>query len=553
MEQKPLKTLLKQHLFLLLMIVNCAPEADTAAVKFTSLAQERGESGHVLLRAYGDGYLIGKVGFKEWRIVYGYEDNNHCDGAFTGEAEMQLKQAVSESLRVWLSPVAEIAGDRQIIDVRNVHYVRRDTQFEHEFIHPDYVIRKHEFILDARERASFVMGIVFYCDKGLSYLTMPHRSANYIPQVNLFPSTSGDSFLVKQKPPELVEKNYLPPLKTEPYQAYQRTAVHHEIGHAFGLGDTYAQQSFSRFSTSTGGSDYTAGKQPIAVMGINYFAGLTPEGKLTLTKDDIEGIKWLYRYYTIDREQGGFAANLSDCPAEYVYDKEETKGCVPSHILSFEFKYGTKHTIAEFMGDAQQTAAHLRAAIMQGNMSVFKRIMEELHRTKALAQRIVVIITPDTTGRTVMHAAAWSYRRHGSKFYHLLKEEGMPDRVASHVGITPREIVSAEDLAVLSDKSTRLYDQLARLRSAVDAGDTDTAQQALHALRTAAPDLQINALYGEQGNLLHQAAAYGHAEIVSLLLAQEDIDASVKNKDGYTAVELAAQAGQEDIVSLLLL
>ena len=595
MTKRAAELLLTQCVWLLLVVVigvGCSPEENTAAAKFTALPQEwdgrddKDGSKDPWLRALGDGFLIGKVGLQEWRIIYGYEDNNGCDGAFVGTTEQELLQTVSESLRVWMSPLAAIAGNRQLIDVSNVRYEKRETVFKQAFHYPDYVARTHEFRVDESERFVLALGIIFYCDKGGSYAHAADINGNYFPKLHIFPWKPDEDTLAIYKDSDLIEKNYLPPLKTETYQAYQRTTVHHEMGHAFGLGDTYAVASNHRFNKSTGGSQITAGKQPISVMAINSPVGLTPEGKLTLTQDDIEGIKWLYRYYTYDPDKGGFDIEVSDCPAEYVHDKEETKGCVPEDIFAFEFKYGNAHTLIEFMGNAQQTADHLRVAIMQNNLPLFTRLVAEIHKTKTHTEKIAIVSVPATgTGQTVMHDAAWSYRRHSSKFYRLLKDDNMPDNVPSYIGITPRTIAEAQDLTALSTRIAQLYDKLAQLREAVALGDKEAVTQAMTVLR-ADDALYINGLYDELGTLLHHATAYGYTEIVSLLLAQADIkinaqnaegntalmlaaksglievvkllraqegiDAWLKNKAGYTAVELAAQAGRGDIVNVLL-
>ena len=128
-----INNLKKQHvgvisiLLIFLTSVSCYPIKDDAEAKFTSLAQQRGESDNLLLRATGDGYLIGRLDLKQWQVVYGFEDNNDCNGVFTGQAEDDLKNTMLESMRVWMSPLSEVIGDKEIIDLSNVEFIKRYT------------------------------------------------------------------------------------------------------------------------------------------------------------------------------------------------------------------------------------------------------------------------------------------------------------------------------------------------------------------------------------------------------------------------------------------
>ena len=64
----------------------------------------------------------------------------------------------------------------------------------------------------------------------------------------------------------------------------------HELGHAFGLGDTYVRDR----TPSTGGLAFTMGKQPAAVMAAR-FPGALP-APFALGEDDRNGIIYLYKY-----------------------------------------------------------------------------------------------------------------------------------------------------------------------------------------------------------------------------------------------------------------
>ena len=62
----------------------------------------------------------------------------------------------------------------------------------------------------------------------------------------------------------------------------------------------------------------------------------------------------------------------------------------------------------------------------------------------------------------------------------------------------------------------------------------------------------VNNPYPENGNTpLHIAALNGYTEIVKLLLAQPNIDKTIKNKEGKTALDTAKERHRTEIVQLL--
>ena len=65
----------------------------------------------------------------------------------------------------------------------------------------------------------------------------------------------------------------------------------HEIGHTFGLLDTYPRPIGEEFQVSRGGLSLTIGHQPSSVMSnLNY-----PKPRPTrISQDDANGIVWLY-------------------------------------------------------------------------------------------------------------------------------------------------------------------------------------------------------------------------------------------------------------------
>ena len=66
------------------------------------------------------------------------------------------------------------------------------------------------------------------------------------------------------------------------------SALVHELGHAFGMDDTYTRRNL----VSTGGLARTMGKQPSSMMS----GGFPLPSMFQLGEDDKNGIIWLYRY-----------------------------------------------------------------------------------------------------------------------------------------------------------------------------------------------------------------------------------------------------------------
>ena len=104
-------------------------------------------------------------------------------------------------------------------------------------------------------------------------------------------------------------------------------ALIHELGHAFGLADTYQRPGFMR---SRGGLHRTAGNQPASVMAVAV--GYDGSTAATISEDDKRGIVWLYKYFYEDLAS-------DDCFfADYVFE-EEPRGCIAKHPLIFETKH----------------------------------------------------------------------------------------------------------------------------------------------------------------------------------------------------------------------
>ena len=148
----------------------------------------------------------------------------------------------------------------------------------------------------------------------------------------------------------------------------------HELGHAFGLGDTYVRGRLQ----STGGLAHTMGKQPAAVMaGGNFrrFIAL-PFG---LGNDDKNGIIWLYKYLHEDYDAG-------DCFFPDYIRVERDGICRHNYPLIFEAKHGAFETVQQILIDDpalelnardSQGMTALHHAVARGSAEIVKTLLAQ--------------------------------------------------------------------------------------------------------------------------------------------------------------------------------
>ena len=257
---------------------------------------------------YGDAnVLIRHLDKEEWQI--GYRFYPTCPAKFR-KAENELKEIITESLRVWLQPLRDTFPDVAITNKFNVKLLE------------DYRVGEREGELDEQVAAAIVQiyknldtRITFTCDQS-GWATA--GIGDWPPDINI----RGVHFLA-------IEGAGMHP--RHPHGIHQGVVADlmHELGHAFGLDDTYAKGS----RTSTGGLRATQGLQPSSIM--DSSSGVHPPRFLpNLTEDDEKGIIWLYKHIYEGQP-------LDDCFfPEYVF-QEKPAGCRPKQLLIFETKYGS--------------------------------------------------------------------------------------------------------------------------------------------------------------------------------------------------------------------
>ena len=225
--------------------------------------------------------LIQRVHKEQWTIGYVYMDN--CPPG-ARKNDKKIEEAITKSLNAWLQPVRELNTGQPVVD--DFRYVNK------------LEIAVADFKL-------YDLRIYFFCDFGKSHAGVLADEARP-PAVALHRGTVVDS-----------------PFKF---------TLLHEIGHAFGLLDTYIRPELTleELRVSRGGLAKTIGHQPAAVMSSFSIPRLWPS---RISQDDANGIVWLYKFYHEDLA-------LEDCIFPDYELEEAPQGCRPKYPLIFEIQHG---------------------------------------------------------------------------------------------------------------------------------------------------------------------------------------------------------------------
>lgn len=249
-------------------------------------------------------FMIKKVHKDYWIIHYSYVDD------FLGREikirfnDKELTAAISKALRTWLQPLRDYT-QKPIVD--------------------EFRYRLSDDWKDAD------LGIVFY---------VPHR--NY---ARLSTREDETPFIRLGVNGGRITRKFMATLV-------------HEVGHVFGLADTYLRSKPKWVwlddggYTDTGGLDDTRGAQPTSVMSlsippfgllgyryqryVNEYADL--QGLAQLGADDVNGIIWLYKY-TYE------GLPLEDCFFPDYKLEDFSMGCRPKSPLIFELKHGLNYSV----------------------------------------------------------------------------------------------------------------------------------------------------------------------------------------------------------------
>ena len=263
---KLLKLMKKTHLYCALVLTGHLL-LGTAAHGFIAFEQRHGLQMNLLIR---------KIDKQHWTIGYRYAAECLPEDRQNGKA---LEEAITTALRAWLQPLREMQPARPI--TADFRYV----------LQPDF---NGDRFADRAGRIAVDTRITFECRQD--------HSLALIGQVD---------------PPDIYMRRGT---QITPALIYTLT---HELGHAFGLDDTYLRDGF----VSTGGLEGTVGTQPASLMNLQSW-----RREPLIAEDDARGILWLYKRFHENLD-------LEDCFfRDYVFEASP-RGCIPKYPLIFEVKH----------------------------------------------------------------------------------------------------------------------------------------------------------------------------------------------------------------------
>ncbi len=300
--------------------------------------------------------LILKVDKPQWKIGYRFAVN--CPEDFR-QKEPELKAAMTTALQMWLEPLRKMQPARPITD--DFLFLRQADFHGNEDKIVDHAALRE---LDAR--------VTFEC-----------RIAGSIARIRLAAS-----------PEVYIRKG------TDINKLFMSSLIH-ELGHAFGLEDTYVMGkpppgSNLPLMKNTGGLDFTVGTQPASMMGGGCSSG--DASTLDITEDDVRGILWLYKHF----HEG---LPIEDCFfPDYVLE-EAPRGCIPTYPLIFELKYGYPDCAIRMLNEDPKL--DVNAQDDSGLTALHHAVMQDAYEVAEhlLAQRRIKPFLRDKHGRSALAIA----------------------------------------------------------------------------------------------------------------------------------------------------
>ena len=308
--------------------------------------------------------LIRRVHKAEWVIGYRYADNCPPKSRNNGQA---IEEAITTSLRAWLQPVRDLNTGKPVVD--DFRYVEKLEIAEADFK-----------LYDLR--------IYFYCDLGKSHAGV---------------------LADEDRPPALLMR------RGTVVDNHFKFSLLHEIGHAFGLLDTYVRPELTleELRVSRGGIDRTIGHQPGSVM--NGHNAPLPHGT-GISQDDANGIVWLYRFYHENLA-------LEDCIFPDYELEKSPDGCRPKYPLIFEIKHSDERLASNVIHDDENTDINAKdgdgmTALQYAVIKGYPKLIAKL-----LAHQDIEVNSQDNGGLTALHHAV--LQRSESAVKGLLAHEGI--------------------------------------------------------------------------------------------------------------------------------
>ena len=290
--------------------------------------------------------LIRRVHKEQWVIGYRYMDNCPPGARKNGQA---IEEAITKSLNAWLKPVRDMNTGKPVV-----------TDFRYV---PDLEIK------DKAEAKLYDLLIAFFCDFAKSHAFV--TADEFPPSIELHSGTFvNDQF---------------------------KGVLLHEIGHAFGLLDTYIKGhlTLEELRVSRGGLSSTIGHQPASVMsGLNIHHPIGTR----ISQDDANGIVWLYKFYHENLP-------LEDCIfLDYELEKSPD-GCRPKSPLIFEIKHGNETFALRVINEDENTDINAKdrngvTALQYAIIKGYPKLVDQLRFHKDID-----VNSTDGQGLTALHYA----------------------------------------------------------------------------------------------------------------------------------------------------
>ena len=279
--------------------------------------------------------MIDKVHAPHWDIAYKYGDDCPPEKRNNGAA---LTAAVTEALQIWLQPLRDYAQRPLVNDFRyRLRAVWKDIDF----------------------------GIKFSCKIAGSFAGVGGGA----PSIDLRAGTD-------------INPNFMATLV-------------HEMGHIFGLADTYLRvNDWGKPELDKGGEDNTKGTQPNSTM-----SGSTKfhKGGGLLGRDEKIGIVWLYK---VAYEGLG----IRDCFFPDYELEEDPLGCRPKYPLIFALKYNHELVASGILRDDPGLDVNVRDA--DGMTALHHAVLNKYTRVvTALLQRADLKYYKNNEGQTPQQLA----------------------------------------------------------------------------------------------------------------------------------------------------
>ena len=344
---------------------------------FMALDHQRLLSEHLRRRINN---LIRRVHKAEWVIGYRYMDNCPPKSRNNGKA---IEETITTALRAWLQPVRDLNTGKPVVD---------DFRYEQKL-----EIAVADFKL-------YDLRIYFFCDLSQSSALVRADEARP-PSIHLHRGTVVDNHF--------------------------KASLLHEIGHAFGLLDTYRRNiPGEEFQVSRGGLVGTIGHQPASVMsGLNAPRPLPTR----ISQDDANGIVWLYKFYHENLP-------LEDCIFPDYELEKSPDGCRPKYPLIFEIKHGDENLAIKVIREDRNT--DINAQDETGATALHYALAKGYNR---LVDRLVIHPKIDVNVRNVEGSTPlfWAAQRGNYGLTErLLKHRAIDVNIGAPDGTTPLKVAS---------------------------------------------------------------------------------------------------------------